>query len=301
MNESLEGKIALVTGASRGAGRGIALELALAGCMVYITGRSRRGKSVTQYPDLTLDDTKEIIEKAGGKCEILECDHSQEREIRSVFETISRNEDTLDILVNNVWAGYTDKNFQLDIITDNFTDSFWEQPLYRWDHMFQISLRSHFICSQEAAKLMTPNKSGLIVTTGFWDDDKYLHLVPYDVVKNAKARIAYGMAIDLLEYDVASVYISMGWIRTEHLMRTSEDEKLNDENYVDLEGYERTESTRFVGRATVALASDPDIMKKTGKTLTTGELAREYGFVDLDGSQPERYVISDESKGVTSR
>ncbi|MHA2423846.1 MAG: SDR family oxidoreductase [Candidatus Thorarchaeota archaeon] len=301
MSESLEGKIALVTGASRGAGRGIALELALLGCKVFITGRSRRGNSVTQYPDLTLDDTKEIIEKAGGRCEILECDHSEEDQIRSVFEIITQKEGTLDILVNNVWAGYTNKDFQLDIETDNFTAKFWEQPLYRWDHMFQISLRSHFICSQEAAQLMIPNKSGLIVTTGFWDDNKYLHQVPYDLVKQAKARLAFGMAIDLLEYSITSVYISMGWIRTEHLMRTSDNGKLNDENYVNVEGYESSESTRYVGRAIVALASDSDVLKKTGNILTTGELAKEYGFTDLDGLQPRRFVIPDDSKGLTQR
>ena len=198
-------------------------------------------------------------------------------------------------------AGYTDKDFQLDIETDNFIDRFWDQPLWRWDHMFQISLRSHFICSKEAAKMMVPNKSGLIVTTGFWDDDKYLSQVPYDVVKQAKARLAYGMAIDLLEYNVTSVYISMGWIRTEHSKRTSKDGKLNDENYRNYEGYERTESTRYVGRAIVELASDPNVLEKTGKTLTTGELAREYNFADLDGSQPERFTVSNNSKGLTLR
>jgi len=301
MNESLQGEVALVTGASRGAGRGIALELALAGCRVYITGRSRRGKPVTQYSDLTLDDTKEVIEREGGECEILECDHSQESEIRSVFKTIAQKETNLDILVNNVWAGYTDRNFQLDIETDNFTAKFWEQPLYRWDHMFQISLRSHFICSQEAAKLMIPNKAGLIVTTGFWDDDKYLHQVPYDLVKNAKARMAFDMAIDLLEYGITSVYVSMGWIRTEHLMRTSPGGQLNDENYLNMDGYENTESTRYVGRTIVALASDPDLLTKTGKTLITGELAKEYGFTDLDGLQPGRFTIPDKSKGLTQR
>ncbi len=301
MNESLQGKDALVTGASRGAGKGIALELALAGCKVYITGRSRRGRSVTQYSDLTLDDTKKEIEREGGECEILECDHSQESEIRSVFKTIAQKESNLDILVNNVWAGYTDKNFQLDIETDNFTAKFWEQPLYRWDHMLQISLRSHFICSQEAAKLMIPNKAGLIVTTGFWDDDKYLRQVPYDLVKNAKARLAFGMAIDLLEYGITSVYVSMGWIRTEHLMRISPGGQLNDENYLNMDGYENTESTRYVGRAIVALASDPDLLKKTGKTLSTGELAKEYGFTDLDGLQPGRFTIPDKSEGLTQR
>ncbi|MHA1943090.1 MAG: SDR family oxidoreductase [Candidatus Thorarchaeota archaeon] len=301
MKRLLKGKIALVTGASRGAGRGIAIELAQVGCKVYITGRSRKGKSKTQYEDLTLDSTKEMIEKVGGECIIMECDHSNENEIRSIFEIISQRESKLDILVNNVWAGYTNKNFQLDIKTDSFTNKFWEQPLWRWDHMFQISLRSHFICSQEASKLMVPNTSGLIVTTGFWDDDKYLSQVPYDVVKKAKARLAYGIAIDLLEHNVTSVYISMGWIRTEHLKRTSVEGQLNDENYKNYEEYEKTESTRYVGRAIVKLASDPNILKKTGKILTTGELAREYNFVDLDGSQPERFVIPDKSKGLTWR
>ncbi len=148
---------------------------------------------------------------------------------------------------------------------------------------------------------MVPNRSGLIATTGFWDDDKYLSQVPYDVVKQAKARLAYGMAIDLLEHNVTSVYVSMGWIRTEHLKRTSEDGQLNDENYKEYAAYEKTESTRYVGRAIVKLASDPNVMEKTGKILTTGELAREYNFVDLDGSQPERFVIPEKSRGLTLR
>jgi len=301
MSGFLKGKIVLVTGASRGAGRGIAIELALAGCRVFITGRSREGRSKTQYGDLTLDSTKEMIEKTGGECTILECDHSNENECRSIFEKIAQNEKKLDILVNNIWAGYTDKNSQLDIETDNFSNKFWEQPLWRWDHMFQTSLRSHFICSQEAVKMMIPKKSGLIVTTGFWDDNKFISQVPYDVVKHAKARLAYGMAIDLLEYHITSVYVSMGWIRTEHLKRISEDGQLDDENYRNYDKYTKTESTRYVGRAIVSLASDPDIFSKTGRTLTTGELAREYDFVDLDGTQPERFVTSEQSKGLIMR
>jgi len=301
MKQTLKGKVALVTGASRGAGRGTAIELALAGCKVFITGRSRKGKSKTQYDDLTLDSTKEMIEKEGGECIIIECDHSNESEIQSIFEIISQDEDKLDILVNNVWAGYTDKNFQLDIKTDNFTNKFWEQPLWRWDHMFQISLRSHFICSQEAAKLMVPNKSGLIVTTGFWDENKFLSPVPYDMVKQAKARLAYGTAIDLFEHNVTSVYLSMGWIRTEHLKRTSGDGQLDDENYKNYEEYVKTESTRYVGRAIAKLASDPNVFNKTGRTLTTGELAKEYDFTDLDGTQPERFVTTRKSNDLTMR
>ena len=140
-----------------------------------------------------------------------------------------------------------------------------------------------------------------IMQTEGTDEDKYLSQVPYDVVKHAKARLAYGMAIDLLEYSVTSVYVSMGRIRTEHLKRTSVDGQLSDENYSNHEEFAKTESTRYVGRAIVKLASDPSVFNKTGKTLTTGELAREYNFVDLDGTQPERYVTTERSKGLTMR
>ena len=300
MVESLKGKIALVTGASRGAGRGIAEELALAGCKVYITGRSRRGNSFTQYADLTLDDTKDKIEQEGGKCIIIECDHSKEEEIRSVFQTIAKDEGRLDILVNNVWAGYVDEDFKLSSM-ETFMNNFWEQPMWRWDYMFQISLRSHFICSQEAAKLMVANKSGLIVTTGFWDDDKYFAPVPYNVVKQAKGRLAYAMAVDLLEHKVTSIYLSMGWIRTEHLKHLAKAIQLDDYNYANFEEYKPTESTHYIGRAIVALANDPKLLDKTGKTLITGELAKEYGFTDLDGTQPDRFRLPDYSKGLTQR
>lgn len=292
-------KIALVTGASRGAGRGIAIELAKAGYFVYITGRSRTGTSITQYNDLTLDETLRMIKEVGDGA-LKECDHSNELAIKAVFDDILKEKGRLDLLVNNVWAGYTDADFKLDIITDDFTAKFWEQPLYRWDHMFQISLRSHFISSQEATKIMLKQNSGLIITTGFWDDDKYLHQVPYDMVKHAKARMTLGMAIDLVDTNITAIYLSMGWIRTEHLKRMTSI-ALDDYNYRKFDGYEDTESTHFVGRAVVALASDKKIKEKSGKIVTTGEAADEYGFTDLDGSQPKRFTIPDESNGISSR
>lgn len=295
---SLKGKIALVTGASRGAGRGIALELALAGVKVYITGRSRKGEITTQYDDLTLDQTVEIIEKESGTAIPITCDHTDANQIKEVFKKIESEEEKLDILVNNVWGGYMGEHGNLDIKTDSFIAPFWEQPLWRYDKMFTTAARAHYIASQLAAPLMIKEKSGLIVTTTFWDKDKYISNLPYDLVKAVKNRMSYGMAIELKPYTVTALTLSLGWIRTEHLKRLFD---LDDFNYKEKEGYEKTESTRFAGRAIVALANDPKIIQHTGKIYTTAELARIYQFTDLDGTQPEYYSIKDKSEGITQR
>ncbi|MHA1155473.1 MAG: SDR family NAD(P)-dependent oxidoreductase [Candidatus Heimdallarchaeota archaeon] len=295
---TLNGKVALVTGASRGAGRGIALELALAGAKVYITGRSRKGTSTTQYEDLTLDHTKEIIESNSGVAVPITCDHRKVTQIESVFDHIHREEGKLDILVNNVWGGYMGEFGKLDIVTQSFTAPFWEQPLWRYDRMFEVSARANYIASQLAAKKMIQEKCGLIVTTTFWDDFKYISNLPYDLVKAVKNRISFGMAIELKQYSVTALTLSLGWIRTEHLKRRFD---LDDYNYREKEGYEKTESTRYVGRAIVALALDSAVIKHTGKILTTAELARIYNFTDLDGTQPEYYSIKDKSEGISQR
>ena len=295
---SLKNKIALITGASRGAGRGIALELANAGAKVYITGRSRKGSSTTQYDDLTLDNTVDIISSAGGIAIPLSCDHTKEEQIKDVFHQIEQDEGKLDILVNNVWGGYTGEFGKLDIETHSFTAPFWEQPLWRYDRMFQASARAHFIASQLAAPIMIRNKSGLIVTTSFWDDFKYISNLPYDLVKAFKNRMSYGMAIELKQYSITVLTLSLGWIRTEHLKRLF---NLDDFNYKEKEGFEKTESTRFAGRAIVALAEDNDAIKHTGRIYTTAELSGIYNFTDLDGTQPEYFVIDDKSNGITQR
>ncbi|MBD3191596.1 MAG: SDR family NAD(P)-dependent oxidoreductase [Candidatus Heimdallarchaeota archaeon] len=295
---TLEGKIALVTGASRGAGRGIAQELAMAGATVYITGRSRTGNSTTQYDDLTLDETQKIIQKDGGTAIPITCDHTNAEQIRRVFGQIKDDENRLDILVNNVWGGYTNEFGELNIDTPSFTGSFWEQPLWRYDKMFTASARAHFIASQLAAPLMIEQQSGLIVITSFWDSYKYLSNLPYDLVKTFKNRISFGMAIELKPHSVTALTLSLGWIRTEHLKREF---NLDDFNYREQEGFEKTESTRFAGRAIVAFASDPNLIKHTGKIYTTAEVARIYDFTDLDGTQPEYYSIADKSAGLTQR
>ncbi|WP_371805921.1 SDR family NAD(P)-dependent oxidoreductase [Candidatus Lokiarchaeum ossiferum] len=296
---SLKGKIALITGASRGAGRGIAIELAQQGVKVYITSRSRRGKvETTQHKKLTLDDTVDIITSMGGQAFPITCDHTQESEITAIFNQINRDEGKLDILVNNVWGGYMGEYGNLDIETASFSAPFWEQPVWRYDKMFNTSLRAHFIASQLAAPIMIAQKEGLIVTTSFWDQDKYISNLPYDLVKMAKKRLSFGMAIELQAHNITALTIGLGWIRTEHLKNVN---NLNDENYIHREEFEFTESTRYVGRAIVALAIDPERIKHTGKVLTTSELAQLYQFTDLDGTQPEYFSIPDKSNGITQR
>lgn len=289
-------KIALVTGASRGLGRGIALELALDGYTVYITGRSREGESTTQYETGTLDETVRIIEEEGGKAIPITCDHRIEKEVEAVFDQIKQEQGRLDLLVNNVWMGYMGQHRNLDGL-DDFTAPFWEQPMWRYDNMM-ASVKAHFTASRYAAEMMITQRSGLIINTSFWDDDKYLSNLPYDLSKAAINRMVFGMGIELEEFNVSSILLSIGWIRTEHLKSMFD---IDDFNYKDKEGFETTESTRYAGRAIVHLANDPDLLDKTGHILVTGELAQHYGFMDLDGTQPGYFSIPDTSDGRRQR
>ncbi|MHA1611261.1 MAG: SDR family NAD(P)-dependent oxidoreductase [Promethearchaeota archaeon] len=294
----LSNKVALVTGASRGAGRGIAYELALAGATVYISGRSRTNQSTSQYSDLTLDETVAMINNASGTAIPITCDHTQANQIKKLFMQIENEQSRLDILVNNTWGGYMGEHGNLDIDTVDFSRNFWEQPLWRWDKMFNTGPRAHFIASSLAAPLMINQKAGLIVTSSFWDDYKYLSNLPYDLVKTCKNRMAFGMAIELQTHNVAAITLGLGWIRTEHLQRLFD---IDDQNYKEKKGFSLTESTRFAGRAVVALASDENIIDHSGKILTTAEIARMYGFKDLDGTQPEYFHIPDRSDGIFQR
>ncbi|MCY3414906.1 MAG: SDR family NAD(P)-dependent oxidoreductase [Candidatus Heimdallarchaeota archaeon] len=292
----MNNKVALVTGASRGAGRGIALELALDGYVVYLSGRSRDDNSTTQYSMATLDETQRIIAQEGGEAIPITCDHRNEEEIINLFETIKEDQGRLDLLVNNVWMGYMGKEKNLDGL-DDFTEAFWNQPDWRYDNMM-ASARSHYLSSVQAALMMKEQKSGCIINTSFWDEYKYLSNLPYDLSKTMINRMVYGMAIELREYQVATILLSLGWIRTEHL-KTMFD--LDDYNYLNKEGFETTESTRYAGRAIVALMNDPNLIDLSGKIMTTGELAQKYGFTDLDGTQPSNFKIPDPSKGLKQR
>jgi NAD(P)-dependent dehydrogenase (short-subunit alcohol dehydrogenase family) len=283
--QSLKETIALVTGASRGGGRGIATELGLAGATVYVTGRSGRNGIVTSATkatrSLTVEETARIVTEAGGIGIPVYCDHTEDEEVEALYQRIEEEQGKLDMLVNNAWGGYEGYN------DAPFDSPFWEQPMWRLDRMYTTGLRSHVLSSLFGAKLMLKQKKGLIVnTTTYMPPDRYDNGSPfYDVIKTAIARLSFVMAQDLLPYNITVLALAPGWMRTEDMLSGFN----TDEEHFHETPLANTESPRYIGRAVVALAADQEVMNKTGKTLLVGSLASEYGFTDTDGTQPKLY------------
>lgn len=270
----LAGQVALVTGASRGAGRGIAVELGSAGATVYVSGRSRPGQPSPAGLTGSVDQTAAEVTAAGGRGIAVPCDHTDDWQVEALFERIERESGRLDLLVNNVWGGYEAYD------AEGFTRPFWEQPLRRWDQMFTAGARAHFTASRLAARLMLPRRSGLIVNTTFYDRGHYLGCLPYDTVKAAINRMARGMAIELRPYGITALALSPGWMRTEGVLHYHDADEEHWQEQPELSG---TESPRYIGRAVAVLAGDSNVLRHSGATLTVGDLAIEYGFTDVDG------------------
>ena len=254
--ERLNGKIAVVTGASLGVGKGVALGLAEAGATVYATARSVTNQS--------FDGDERIIP--------VRCDHSDDAQVEATFRRIASERDRLDILVNSVWGGY-----ERMIEDGRFTWPlpFWEQPLWRWDAMFVAGVRSGYVASQHAARVMVAQQAGLIVNISFWAAQKYVGNVAYGVSKAATDKMTADMAEELRAYNVAVVSLYPGLVRTEKVMEAAA--------FLDLSN---SESPQFIGRAVAGLAADKEVTGKTGRVVVAAELAREYGFTDVDGKQP---------------
>ena len=281
----LKGKIALVTGASRGGGRGIATELGVAGATVYVTGRSGRNGVITSETKatrpLTVEETARIVTEAGAIGIPVYCDHTRDEEVEALYQRIEQEQGRLDILVNNAWGGYEGYN------DAPFDSPFWEQPMWRLDRMYTTGLRSHALSSRLGAKLMLRQKQGLIInTTTYMKLDVYDNGSPfYDVIKTAIARLSFVMAQDLLPHNITALALAPGWMRTEDMLSGFN----TDEEHFRETPLANTESPRYIGRAVVALAIDKDVIKKTGNTLLVGSLASEYNFIDIDGTQPKFY------------
>lgn len=271
--DSLKGKIALVTGGSRGAGRGIAIELAKAGATVYVTGRSQKGKSTNNWSG-TIDDTVSQIEDWGGKGIAVRCDHTHDSETEALFEQIRQEQGRLDILVNNVWGGS-----ELPIESTPF----WEQPLQHWDNMFTAGVRAQLSTNYYAIPLLRNNEKAVIFHTTFWDQYKYTGSFYYDLAKNSLVRMAFGLSFDLKEDNIAVLAVSPGWMRTEHVLNEFQ---TDEDHWQEIETLKNTETPYYVGRAIVALSSDPKVIEKSGQVFRVGDLAKEYQFTDVDG----RYI-----------
>ena len=266
---SLSGKVAVVTGASRGIGKGIALALASEGATVYVTGRTVTPGS-SPLPG-TVGETAARCNSRGGMGIAVPVDHGRDDQVAALFERVEREQGRLDILVNNAFA-----------LPDDLTQPkpFWEKPLSNWE-MIDVGVRSNFVAAWHAARIMAPQKSGLVVAISGYTGVAYTYSVVFGTSKSAVDRMARDMAIELKPYNVASISLWQGLTLTELAQR----------NLANIPGLKDGTATRpkdacspeFPGRVIAALASDPQVMRHSGGTHITAELAREYGITDIDG------------------
>ncbi len=284
---NLRGRVAVVTGATRGVGRGIALALGECGATVYVAGRSIRHQATTDNLPGTIEDTAEDVTARGGVGVPVRCDFTSESDVRALFDRVKREEGGLHLLVNNAWGGYEGQREGLRPCY------FWEAPLRLWDGMFVAGLRAHLLASYYAIPLMLPSgrgrKSapGLIVSTVAWDHGKYIGSF-YDIAKHAIVRMIYGLSLELRPHNIATVALAPGFTRTERVLLAF---KVNERSWRKVAALKNTESPEYVGRAIALLAADPGLLRKSGKAFRSGELARLYKFTDVDGRRVPPYTV----------
>jgi NAD(P)-dependent dehydrogenase (short-subunit alcohol dehydrogenase family) len=287
----LQGKIALVAGATRGAGRGIAIALGEAGATVYCTGRSTRKLPATPGRPETIEETAELVTAAGGRGIAVRVDHTEPAEVKKLIAAIKRRHKGLDILVNDVWGG--------DALTE-WGKTFWTVNLENGLRMLKQAIHSHIITSHYAVPLMLGRGRGIIFEITDGDAFYYRGNIFYDLVKISVIRLAFAMARELRKRNIVSVALTPGFLRSEAVLDHFEvseanwkeagkkkDSNLNSKNQNDAPNdFMASESPRYIGRAVVALAADPKVKNKSGRVFSSWALAREYGFTDLDGTRP---------------
>ncbi|TRC82093.1 SDR family oxidoreductase [Mesorhizobium sp. WSM4307] len=285
---TLQGKVALVAGGTRGAGRGIAVELGAAGATVYVTGRSTRAQQSEYARPETIEETAELVTANGGNGTAVQVDHLVADNVRELVERIRKEQGRLDILVNDIWGG--EKLFEWD-------KPVWEHDLDNGLRMLRLAIDTHLITAHHALPLMILRPGGLLVEvtdgTAEYNAEHYRLSPFYDLAKVAVNRMAWAHAKDLAKHGATSVSLTPGWLRSEMMLEAF---GVREENWRDATAkvphFIISETPRFVGRAVAALAADTNRSRWNGQSLSSGGLAQVYGFTDLDGSRPDawRYV-----------
>jgi NAD(P)-dependent dehydrogenase (short-subunit alcohol dehydrogenase family) len=280
----LENFIVVVAGGSRGAGKGAALALGELGATIYVTARSS-GSNYT-FSDLpySIEETARQINQHGGVGIPIQCDYTNDTQVKQLFRKINKESDKIDLLVNAAWGGE-----EIKINNEPFwkyppekwNTPFWSRYTSYWEYMFNRGVRNYLAASCYAAEIMVKQKSGLIINISYWDDGKFMGELFYDLAKTAMNRLAFGLAHELKRDNIAVLSLAPGFMKTEVVMAAL---NLNPEATKEVFGLP-SQTTTYVGRAIAALACDSKVMDKSGKTFHVSDLAKEYGFTDTDGSQ----------------
>ncbi|HME62707.1 MAG TPA: SDR family oxidoreductase [Candidatus Binatia bacterium] len=295
MSQELEGKVALVAGATRGAGRGIAIELGAARATVYVTGRTTRMQRSEYNRPETIEETAELVQNAGGRGIAVQVDHLDPAQVQALMARIEREQDRLDVLVNDVWGA--------DFLIE-WNVPVWKHSLAAGRRMLRLAIDTHIITSHFALPLMIKNPGGLVVEmtdgTAEYNNANYRLSLFYDLAKTSVIRIAWAQAQELRPHRCTAVALTPGWLRSEQML---DNYGVSEANWRDAIAKQPhfviTETPRYVGRAVAHLAGDPEVERWSGQSLSSGQLAKVYGFTDLDGSQPDawRYVVEIQDVG----
>jgi NAD(P)-dependent dehydrogenase (short-subunit alcohol dehydrogenase family) len=287
MKQPLSGKVALVAGATRAAGRGIAVQLGAAGATVYVTGRSTRAQRSEMNRPETIEETAALVDEAGGRGIAVQVDHLVPEQVQGLVSRIEADHGALHVLVNDIWGA----------TTMEWNKTVWESTLDVGLRTLRLAIDTHAITSHFALPLLIKTPGGLVVEvtdgTAEYNATHYRVSFFYDLAKAANLRMAFALAHELKPHAATAVALTPGWLRSEAMLDAY---RVTESSWRDATKiaphFAISESPAFVGRAVVALAQDPDVSRWNGQTLSSGQLARVYGFTDLDGSQPDawRYV-----------